>query len=471
MFLDGNQRTADYYYRPSMVAFDHPQSSVGPLAGLGIRRGSTRISRPPPRPVAVPSSVPAPRPQPVALGVAVVPNVSGKTVQDFLPRDWFDSSVYRNILDMLNTLEVARKNIYNAALGNFINVRKLPRIVRGERKEGYKCDPRAGLTGPHALGPKRDPKREAFWGWVQKFYPTGSSAISTYIHKDIFQCTTPVQEYVGSNPCVANKLKQAGYKADPPGNFGVTCPKGARNAAERHNERLRAGLGYSSADLVNLVRSLDWEMNRVHLPLPFNLRQWTTRYNQFTLDDTGIGWSQRVKGLRDLGKWIVIMREKVRKAIDASNLAKKVAEESLRNENAAIIKEREQERKAREERRRIEIQQERIAAEKLIEEERKRLVEKMKAEVAAAQKAAMEESKRIIQQAKTKPVTPVTVQPEVTSTAPVPAPVPKPTPVFVQPAVTAPVPVIAPTPVTPTPKETNWLPLIIGGVTAALFMS
>ncbi len=439
MFLDGNQKTADYYYRPSMVAFDHSQNSAAPVTTLhGLGQAGT--------------------------------SPSGKTVQDFLPRDWFDSSVYRNILDMINTLEVTRQNLYHGALGQFINVRRLPNMVRGELRPGYVCHHKAELQGPHPLAPTLAPERKAFWGWAHKQTPAGDSTIVHFVHKKIFECGGTPKGFVQDNFCVRNALKNAGYLADSGGNYGVTCPKGARNSAERHNARVKAGMGYTSQDIVNLVRSLDWEMNRVHLPLPFNLRQWATRYSEFSLDNTGIGWAQRVYGLRDLQKWIVIMREKIRKAIDASNLTLKVAEESLRKENAAIIKERAEERKIREEKRKIEIQQERIAAEKLIDAERKRLVDEMRARSAATRKRAMEAAQREIEQAKVAPVPPVAVKPEVTPAAPVPAPVPKPTPVFVQPAVTAPVPVVAPTPVTP-PKETNWLPLIIGGVTAVLFMS
>lgn len=213
-------------------------------------------------------------------------------------------------------------------------------------------------------------------------------------------------------------------------------------------------------------------MNRVHLPLPFNLRQWASQYARFSLDNTGIGWSERVRQLRDLQKWIVIMKEKIRKAIDVSGLAVKVAEQSLRDENAAIIKEREQERLAREEARRIQIKQERIAAEKLIEEERKRLVEKMKQEIALAREEAMRVAQAEIQQAKTAPVAPVVVQPEVTTQAPLPAPPPTPAVEFQPPAVITPVPTITPAPafVPPPATRANALPLIAAAIGAFFLM-
>ncbi len=411
MFADNNQRTAEYYYRPSMVA-----------------------------------------PAPTLRGLGQV-NPSGKTVQDFLPADWFNSSVYRNILDMLNTLEVTRKNLYNGALGQFIGVRFVGRGYQaffadpenGGLPPPPGCAQYAALYGPGKFGGN---EYKAFWGWANQFTPAGQGTVSRYIYEKIFLGTGRVPEYVKDNGHVQNVLKAAGYVSDRiGGNYGIYCPvTGPRNTAESHNLRVRSGLGYSSADIVNLVRSLDWEMNRVHLPLPFNLRQWATRYNEFTLDNTGIGLSQRVFALRDLQKWLVIMKEKIRKAIDASNLAVKVAEQSLRNENAAIIKEREQQRIAREEARRIQIEQERIAAEKLIEEERKRLVEKMKAEIAAAQEEAIRMAQQEIEQAKTAPVPPVVAKPEVTEQAPTPAPMPVPAVEFQPPAVITPVPTIAPVP-------------------------
>lgn len=441
MFADNNIRTADYYYRPSMT------SSLPSLHGLG------QI------------------------------NPSGKTVQDFLPADWFASSVYRNILDMLNTLEVARKNLYNGALGQFISVRMWrPSSFDAENGgviQPLGCGQYADLTGPSGIGnPATKQDYQAFWGWANQFTPAGQGTVSRYIYEKIFLGTGATPGQVRQSGHMQNVLKAAGYVSDRiGGNYGITCPLGPpRSPAETHNLRVKSGLGYTSADIVNLVRSLDWEMNRVHLPLPFNLRQWANHYNQFSLDNTGIGWSQRVFGLRDLQKWIVIIREKVRRAIDASNLAIKVAEQSLRDENAAIIKEREQERIAREEARRIQIEQERIAAEKMIEEERKRLVEKMKAEIAAAQEEAMRVAQQEIEQAKIAPVPPVVVQPEVTAKAPVSAPPPTPAPEFQPPAVITPVPTIAPEPAFIPPPTTapgargNAFPLIAAAIGAFFFL-
>ncbi len=447
MFADNNQRTADYYYRPSMTA-----------------------------------------PAPTMHGLGQV-NPSGKTVQDFLPADWFNSSVYRNILDMLNTLEVTRQNLYNGALGHFLSVRMWRSAPMNSENGGVLgpigCGQYADLTGPSGIGnPATKTQYQAFWGWANQFTPAGQATVSKFIYERIFLGTGSTPGEVRHSGHMQNVLKAAGYVSDRiGGNYGITCPLGPpRSAAETHNVRVKSGLGYTSADIVNLVRSLDWEMNRVHLPLPFNLRQWATRYNEFTLDNTGIGWSQRVFALRDLQKWLVIMKEKVRKAIDASNLAVKVAEQSLRNENAAIIKEREQQRIAREEARRIQIEQERIAAEKLIEEERKRLVEKMKAEIAAAKEEAIRMAQQEIEQAKVAPVPPVAVQPEVSPKAPVPAPVPTPAPTFQPPAVITPVPTILPEPTfveplpltpvpAPAPAGGNALPLIAAAAAAFFFMS
>lgn len=438
MFADNNQRSAEYYYRRSMIANDHTQQ-VGPIAGLGL--GPRRSSRPPqmfrpptPPPTIAPST-------PLNQAPAPVPNVSGKTWQDFLTREWFDSSVYRNILDMLNTLDVARQNLYNGALGQFIS----PRMMQPG------CLHYAGLYGPTGLGNMakvRADQYRAFWGWANQFTPAGQATVSTYIYQKIFLGTGRVPEYVKDNAHVQNVLKAAGYKTDRiNGNYGITCPFGARNTAETHNERVKAGLGYSSADIVNLVRSLDWEMNRVHLPLPFNLRQWATQYARFALDTSGIGWSERVKQLRDLKKWIVIMREKIRQAVAASGLERKVAEESLRRENEAIIKRRAEEQAAAEAARLRQIEQERIAARKLIAEERQRLTEELQREIAAAKEAALKAAQEEIRQTQIMPIPPVAVQPEVTPKAPVPAPAPVPAVEFQPPTVITPVPTIAPEPV------------------------
>lgn len=444
MFADNNLRTAAYYYRPSRIALDAPQQ-IAPFAGLGQ---------------------------------VTAQNPSGKTWQDFLPRDWFESSVYRNILDMLNTLEVARKNLYNGALGQFINTRMVgggyQMFIADAENGGVAAPPGcaqyAALYGPQPHGSHG---YKAFWGWANQFTPAGQGTVSTYIYQKIFLGTGRTPEYVKDSGHVQNVLRAAGYQSDRiGGNVGIVCSLGPRNQIEAHNLRVKSGLGYSQADIVNLVRSLDWEYNRVHLPLPFNLRQWATRYNELSLDNTGIGWAQRVIQLRDLKKWIVIMREKTRQAIDASNLAIKVAEQSLRDENARIIRETEAARIERERVRAAEIEAERVAAQKMLEEERKRLQEEMQAMIAAekeaALKAAQEEIRTIQDQQAVAPAG--TVQPPVA----VPAPEPIPAEEFEPPTIITPPPTIVPeafpaqVPVTAA-QPPNALPLILAGA-AAFFM-
>ncbi len=436
MFADNNQRTADYYYRPSMVA-----------------------------------------PMPTLQGMGQV-NPSGKTVQDFLPKDWYDSAVYRNILDMLNTIEVAMGNMYNAGIGQFIAAPL--RTYQGAQGPQERCGTTAELAVPTGFG---GPDYQAFWGYAaSRVGAAGQDTPGNFIWQVIFKGTGPKPASVGASPYLQKILRDAGYQAYPGTvQYGWNCKSRELSAGpatpasvrtvDTHNKRIKSGLGYSNADITNLVRSLDWEMNRVHLPLPFNLRQWVTRYNELSIGNVSIAWAERIKQLRDLAKWLVIMREKVRQAIDASNLARKVAEESLRKENAAIIQEQEAQRIAREQARRQQIEQERIAAEKLIAEEKKRLMEQLQAEIEAAKKEALQTAQTEIQQRKVQPVAPVAIQPEVTPAAPVAAPAPIPAPAFKPPALVSTPPVVAPEPIPATPPRGNALPLLVAGAAALFFMS
>ncbi len=490
MFVDTTQ-FGTYYYRPSMIALDDAQQ-VGPIptvdddkAELGAAPGRRRSARGqqaamraaqqaaqrakvvPPSAGVTPSVAVKPAGQP-AVNIDQAIGASGLTVRDFLPRDWFDSSVYRNILDMINTLGVVRNKLYNAALGHLISTRQW-KDARGN----IACRNRVTVS------PARTPLHEyqAFWGYAHQFTPAGDRTVNKFVYEKIFKGTGSTPEFVGQSPHVQQILKNAGYVPFPgSAEYGWTCPNPGRRpermSVDRLNKAVMAGGGYSNHDLIQLVRQLDWEMNRVHLPLPFNLRQWAVKYNELGLIASSVSYAERIKQLEDLKKWIIIMREKIRQAINASNLNRKVAEESLRKEDARILKENQEQRKAREAARLKQIEEERKAARELIEAEKKRIREEARKAIEDERKRAEAEAAattRNIQQQKTKPVT-VAPTGKVVSIKPQPAPIPIPTVPFKPPSLVSTPPTIAPERLPVTETRQNWLPLVIGGAAALLFM-
>lgn len=361
---------------------------------------------------------------------------SGKTWEDFLPRDWFDSSVYRNILDQINTIEVTRRNLWYGFLGTFVG---WPRGVSTTPPR-----PRDYCTHVNWFQVGTD---QAFTGWAinEKGMPKSKLAGSQLLIKTFWPGVNwnPKNTYLQNYPQVCKILQRAGYKPHPGGYAKYQCVmspcisyKGQRegqDAVWRHNALIAKGNGYTADDLVDLVRSLDWEMNRVHLPLPFNLRQWVTEFRKHSIGGGSMSFYQYGLALKQLVNWIKIMREKIRRAIDASGYAKIVAEKSLRKEDARIIREREAEQKAREAARLKAIEQERLEAARIIEAERKKLIEQAKAEAAAiaaeakikAQQQPVTVPREIEDVARTMVTTPVDTQLAPPPTPPKPAPIPK----------------------------------------------
>lgn len=122
---------------------------------------------------------------------------------------------------------------------------------------------------------------------------------------------------------------------------------------------------YNVYDLLNISRQIEWEMNRVRLPVPHNFRQMLNQIQGKDYrvsiagrdcDDDGIFChdvytlasgnllAERYINLVNMIKaaqqiWLAkdTMIEKIRKEIDAANLAKKVQEETIRKETEALI--------------------------------------------------------------------------------------------------------------------------------------
>ncbi len=444
-----------YYYRPSLIANDTAQQvNESPTMGA----------------------------------VSTALNPSGKTWEDFLPRDWYSSAVYRNILDMLNTLIIVRTNLQKAIYAEFFITHTYnnspTKTVLGLNYPGsYETRPDQDGMTRHVQTAAYKSNQQAFWGFAaKKIGAHGDWTIPAYIKTHIFGEKSGAAGAPNLDaqkiPAFVSKMNWAGYKKYK--NVWLTAPlygymnKQIAGTNHEPNIRIRGGNGYSTTDLVSLVRSLDWEMNRVHLPLPFNLRQWTTTYNQLALSKSSISFAERFRQLIIMRNWLTIMQEKVRKAIDASNLAVKVAEQSLRNENAAIVKANAEEKARLEAERAKQIETERIAAQKMLEAQRAKLAEEMRAMIAKEKAAALKAAADEIKQAQTKPVAPISTQPQVTTTPVVSTPAPIPSAEFKAPVVYGAAPTIIgdeqriPLPVTPPSPIAKALPLLAVG--AALLL-
>ncbi len=142
-------------------------------------------------------------------------------------------------------------------------------------------------------------------------------------------------------------------------------------------QRTYKNVGFSIRDLLLLSRNLNWELNRLRLPVPANFRQINSTIQgkdysmirDFNTNNRGINISAskafitliELMGVySQLKKAVNVLRVSVRKEIDAANLSKKVREETLRQEQAALITRQQAQQEA--EQKRIEILAEKKAS-------------------------------------------------------------------------------------------------------------
>ncbi len=226
-------------------------------------------------------------------------------------KEYFDVSVYRNVLDMLNTfdgiLNLWGNDLYNNSLA----------VLSDNVTRGYSI-PFVGVVGlygsksPIALAIKRLKESGINYGLV---YPIN-----------------PARPYGGSSLFYKPSLRLT------------------RNTVV--------------FDLLGLARNINWELNRVRLPIPHNFRQIADKiqgrnYSAISSSTDFINLVELIQVYKQLKDAIKILRVSTRKEIDAANLARKVQEETLRREQEALIT--------------------RQAAEKLAEENRLKILAERKA--------------------------------------------------------------------------------------------
>ncbi len=219
-------------------------------------------------------------------------------------KTYFDIASYRNVLDMINT--------FAGALTKYGN------IIRNR-----------GITFLH---PAYDPG----YGVDQPFAPTGWASYAGPANAFAISHGTRAgyNGNASANAYLYDKLAAVGFHYPTNYRIGTYPGRGSLNPIPVGNFR--------PDDLINLARSLTYELNRLRLPLPANFRQLIDKIPRriqqtaFTTAEYMV-FVETVDAYGSLKKTISLLQTSVRKEIDAANLAKKVQEATLRQEQDAIL--------------------------------------------------------------------------------------------------------------------------------------
>lgn len=106
-------------------------------------------------------------------------------------------------------------------------------------------------------------------------------------------------------------------------------------------------------DAMSLVRNINWEMNRLRIEIPFDLRQLLNQMNNYAASmprgdfaDSAIVAYKLHNEVKNLQKKIVPrMKEEIKKKIKEAELTEKVAADEMRKENEKTLTEKEREQR------------------------------------------------------------------------------------------------------------------------------
>lgn len=250
-------------------------------------------------------------------------------------KEYFDVSAYRNVLDMLNTFEGVlnrwRDDLYNNAI-TLVYTRRL-NFGSGVEISGQTITGKAeGITYP--------PAAMGYAASQIGRLPNQVYLIPTHIDK---------------------VLKANGMKGIPTQTIGT----GWLAYMDITAIAIKAGY-FAVPDLLNLARQINWELNRLRLPVPHNFRQINDKIQGRNYGVAIFGkktdpfcegsWSgckatsfrnfpagnytnlvELIKTSQQLKQAIAALRVSTRKEIDAANVAKKVQEETIRKEQEELI--------------------------------------------------------------------------------------------------------------------------------------
>lgn len=201
---------------------------------------------------------------------------------------YFASSVYRNILDMTMTLE-RRTNLMYSGVKVLLSY-----ICQARDLEGFAIK---------ALALSNPPQ----WGNWERLLKTRHGI-----------------------------TKRPSITVQGPMGTGLVCMVPSIAATTQWINTINS----TKYELVDLTRALDWELNRVHLPLPFNLRQWQsefrnwitqTNFGEQVVKSSSVGTVRGIpypglKGLyiadklKQLHGWLIQMRVRINAEISKAQL-------------------------------------------------------------------------------------------------------------------------------------------------------
>jgi len=302
-------------------------------------------------------------------------------VVDDLDRNFFTSSVYRNILDMISTVDVIRAELMDELARIVFAKSTSYRVPRWQWNAPYlRSASTDNVSGPDGyVDPRPRFPRSPSVGTASVGYAISKGAPKYGNYRSFMWLVTPVflgQRFDGANSDQAGVLwllrrypDLARLKAEAP-----TPDARTWNAIASDVQKMIAGRGspsvlqwYSqwntpryfstivlqemafssrrisealmnvrsiSLDLKARIRNIEWELNRVHLPMVDDLRAWVTEIdihirklptNAGRLDHGVIRAYEVALSLNKLKSWIKIMREKIkaRAASDTTAIAKR----------------------------------------------------------------------------------------------------------------------------------------------------
>jgi len=230
-------------------------------------------------------------------------------------KEYFDVSVYRNVLDMVNTFEGVLNRWGLDLHDQIINM--------------YSCGSNKSLLGAQNIG---------------------------------FAINAVGQQHGWNEVYVLSRKILTDYNLKPiPPTWNTFA---FSNTLNKYNKYYALNNAYFNVeDLLNLARQINWELNRVRLPAPHNFRQVNEKIQGRPYKITPaklssptpfsdsyeeqipccantsnfINLIDLINVYGQLKQAINIIRNSTRKEIDAANLATKVQEETLRREQEELI--------------------------------------------------------------------------------------------------------------------------------------
>lgn len=238
----------------------------------------------------------------------------------------YDVTSYRNVLDQLKTLQDVLKSL-NDGLIVYLAIN----IGSNARRSGYVME--------KFDVPKKYRDKAAWSRYVGSII--GLGAISAH-HRNVSNVDDPraLGNIEGDKQ---RNAREYGYRFLTP---TIQDKKRWHNFLKKKADALRYKATVSELrrrvyDVMNITRSLQWELNRLRIEAPYDLRQLTSALNRHasTINDPVYAVNIFIKSRRFEKEWIPKMLSVIRERIKKAELEKQVAEENQRRESEQTKKE------------------------------------------------------------------------------------------------------------------------------------